>query len=81
MHKQEMKAQIIDHGYRSITALAYPFYVDKATRTELEHIPGIGSKRAGRIVAESPQNRGELKKLLGPSFPWQQWRDIFQFSS
>lgn len=81
MDKNVMQAQVIDYGYRSITALAYPFYVNEATRTELEHIPGIGGRRAGRIVAEKPRNRKELKKLLGPSFPWQQWQNIFRFSS
>ena len=80
MDKNVMQAKVIDHGYRSITALAHPFYVDRASRAELAHIPGIGSKRAGRILAEKPRCPEELRELLGPSFPWENWEDIFQFS-
>ncbi len=78
---EQLAAQIIDWGYRSITALPHPFYVDKAGLDELEAIPGIGSKRAGRIMTENPRSSKELRKLLGPSFPWTEWKDIFKFSS
>lgn len=81
MEKEQMKARVIDHGYRSITALAHPFYVDQAGLAELEQIPGIGSSRASRIMAERPQSPEELRELLGPSFPWQEWREIFSFST
>ncbi|SDL66872.1 radical SAM protein [Halarsenatibacter silvermanii] len=79
--RDRLSAQIIDWGYRSITALAHPFHVDKASRAELEAVPGIGQKRAGKIVAEKPRSSKELRELLGPSFPWAEWKDIFKFSS
>ncbi len=80
LDKREMSVQVIDHGYRSLTALPYPFYVDKASVIELEQIPGIGKSRAGHIVAEEPSSRDELRKILGPSFPWNEWKDILKFS-
>jgi len=79
--RQEMKVQVIDHGYRSITALPYPFYIDRAGLKELTYIPGIGENRARKIILEKPGSYSELLKILGPSFPGDEWQDIFHFSS
>ena len=79
--RQEMEVQVIDHGYRSITALPYPFYVDRADLKELTYIPGIGKNRAQKIILERPDDYSELLKILGPSFPGEEWQDIFHFSS
>ncbi len=81
LEQQEMAVQVIDHGYRSITALPYPFYIDRAGLKELTHIPGIGENRARKIILERPVNYSELLKILGPSFPGEEWQAIFQFSS
>ncbi|HHV94078.1 MAG TPA: radical SAM protein [Firmicutes bacterium] len=45
---------IIDHGYRSITGLPVPFYVNKASIAQLAAIPGMGRKRATRVFLAQP---------------------------
>lgn len=62
------KAKVIDHGYRSITALKWPKKISTYSKKELEAIPGIGSKRASSIILEAPQNKAELKKILPADF-------------
>lgn len=46
--------KVIDYGYRSITALPYPIDINSAPRQTIEAIPGIGKKRAIRIIAKRP---------------------------
>ena len=47
-------AVIVDHGYRSVTAVPYPLDVNAASMTELEALPGIGRQRAGDLVVNRP---------------------------
>ncbi len=47
-------AVIVDHGYRSVTAVPYPLDINSASMTELEAIPGIGKQRAGDLVVNRP---------------------------
>ena len=47
-------ADIVDHGYRSVTAVPYPLDINSASMTELEAIPGIGKQRAGDLVVNRP---------------------------
>ncbi|MGM0420238.1 MAG: radical SAM protein [Bacillota bacterium] len=77
---EELQLQVIDHGYRSITALPYPFYINKATADELELIPGFGRKRAEKILLAQPNDLTELAELVGPGFPLEDWEDIFKFA-
>ncbi len=42
--------KVIDYGFRSITALPYPLDINSASRRTIEAIPGIGKKRANRII-------------------------------
>jgi len=49
-----LRVIITDHGYRSLTALPYPLPINTASRTMLEALPGIGSKRAARILTSRP---------------------------
>ncbi|MCG8514152.1 MAG: helix-hairpin-helix domain-containing protein [Halanaerobiales bacterium] len=71
--------RVIDHGYRSITALPWPFKLKKASPDQLITIPGIGKKRAGRIFTEQPENLQKLSRILGPTFPLKDWQDWFEF--
>jgi radical SAM superfamily enzyme with C-terminal helix-hairpin-helix motif len=57
--------KVVDYGFRSITAVPYPLNINNAPRQTIEAIPGIGKKRAIRILANRPfKNRGELIKAL-----------------
>jgi radical SAM superfamily enzyme with C-terminal helix-hairpin-helix motif len=71
------KAKVIDHGYRSITALKWPQKFSELGQKELEALPGIGSKRAARIILENPETLEELKKLLGENFDYSLIKDFF----
>jgi len=73
------KAKVIDHGYRSITALKWPKKLSDYSKKELEAVPGIGSKRASRIILEKPQNEEELKALLAQDFDQETLTQFFKF--
>lgn len=45
---------VTDHGYRSITGIPVPFDINKAPLKLLEQIPGVGRKRAGKIILGRP---------------------------
>jgi radical SAM superfamily enzyme with C-terminal helix-hairpin-helix motif len=45
---------VVDHGYRSVTAVPYPLDLNAATMDELTAIPGIGHKTAGDILVNRP---------------------------
>lgn len=47
-------AKVVEYGYRSITAVPYPLDINTAPRETLEAVPGIGKKRAIRILAKRP---------------------------
>jgi radical SAM superfamily enzyme with C-terminal helix-hairpin-helix motif len=49
-----MDVAIVDHGYRSVTAVPYPLDVNSATMSELTAVPGIGKSTAGDIVVGRP---------------------------
>jgi radical SAM superfamily enzyme with C-terminal helix-hairpin-helix motif len=51
---QFYNVKVIDYGYRSITALPYPIDINSAPRQTIESIPGIGKKRALRIISKRP---------------------------
>jgi len=46
--------KVTDHGQRSLTAVQYPFDVNTATLRAITALPGIGTKRAARIVRARP---------------------------
>ncbi|MBN2599374.1 MAG: radical SAM protein, partial [Candidatus Thermoplasmatota archaeon] len=46
--------KIVAYGYRSLTAVPFPLDVNTAPRETLEAIPGVGRKRAIRILAKRP---------------------------
>jgi radical SAM superfamily enzyme with C-terminal helix-hairpin-helix motif len=45
---------IIDHGFRSVTAVPKPIYINSAQRDTIQAIPGVGKKRTIRILANRP---------------------------
>jgi len=73
------KVKVVDHGYRSITALKWPKKFNDYSKKELEAIPGIGSKRASRLILEKPADIKELSALLGPDFDQKTLSHFFQF--
>jgi radical SAM superfamily enzyme with C-terminal helix-hairpin-helix motif len=46
--------KVVDYGYRSITGIPYPLDVNNADIRTLEALPGIGRKRAYKIVQARP---------------------------
>ncbi len=55
---------ITGHGYRSVTGIHHPFYLDDADYRQLSAIPGIGKKRAASLFRKMPSNKEELKKVI-----------------
>jgi radical SAM superfamily enzyme with C-terminal helix-hairpin-helix motif len=49
-----LDVKVTEHGSRSITALEYPLDVNKCQMSALEALPGIGRKRAARLVRARP---------------------------
>ena len=45
---------VVDHGFRSVTAVPYPLDPNAASMDELTAIPGIGDRTAGDIVVNRP---------------------------
>lgn len=57
---------VVDHGYRSVTAVPYPLDVNNATMDELVAVPGIGKSTAGDIVIGRPyESAGEAGEKAG----------------
>ncbi|HKZ24091.1 MAG TPA: radical SAM protein [Thermoplasmata archaeon] len=49
-----MDVKITSHGARSVTAVEFPLDVNRASLRALEALPGVGAKRAARIVRNRP---------------------------
>ncbi|MFW5749500.1 MAG: radical SAM protein [Halanaerobium sp.] len=73
------KVKVIDHGYRSITALKWPKKIGDYSKKELEAVPGIGSRRASRIILEKPADKSQFKEIVGPHFNDQNLEQFFRF--
>jgi radical SAM superfamily enzyme with C-terminal helix-hairpin-helix motif len=60
--------KVVDHGFRSITAVPYPLEVNSASPKMLESLPGVGKKRATAILRGRPYRNGAdfEKKLDDP---------------
>ncbi|MCK5562029.1 MAG: radical SAM protein, partial [Thermoplasmata archaeon] len=56
---------ITDYGYRSATGFSAPFNINNATRLALQALPGIGAKRAARVLNARPlQNFDHFTRVL-----------------
>ena len=49
-----LNVRIVGHGYRSVTAVPDPLRINKAPMSLLAAVPGIGKKRAARLVRARP---------------------------
>jgi radical SAM superfamily enzyme with C-terminal helix-hairpin-helix motif len=49
-----MDVTVIDHGFRSVTAIPYPLDVNNAQLRLLQRLPGIGKTMSNRIFRERP---------------------------
>ena len=66
-----LTVRVIDHGYRSITALPTPFNINRASVAQLEALPGMGRKRATQVFLAQPiAGPAELEAILGRDFDW-----------
>ena len=56
---------VTDWGYRSITGITYPFDINSMPMSALEALPGVGKKRAKRLVLERPfSDLGDLSRAI-----------------
>jgi radical SAM superfamily enzyme with C-terminal helix-hairpin-helix motif len=63
-----LDVKVTDHGSRSITAVEYPLDVNKCQMSALEALPGIGRKRAARLVRARPlASVDDIKNVLDES--------------
>ena len=51
--------KVVDHGFRSVTAVPYPLDINNATPKMLESLPGVGKKRASTILKNRPFHSAE----------------------
>jgi len=58
------KVKVIDHGYRSITALPWPIKINNLSVEQLAFIPEIGKKRAIKIFLKNPSSLKETLDLI-----------------
>ena len=57
---------VTDHGFRSITGIEFPFPINKASMAAISSLPGIGKKRAAKIMLARPiKDRDELSDAVG----------------
>ena len=58
---QYMDVTVVDHGFRSITAIPYPIDINNAELDLLQRVPGLGKVMAAKIFRERPyKNSQEL---------------------
>ena len=55
---------ITDWGKRSITGIECRFDINKATMTQISGLPGIGKKRAAKIIIAKPLDEEKLRKAI-----------------
>jgi radical SAM superfamily enzyme with C-terminal helix-hairpin-helix motif len=66
---QFMDVKVVDYGFRSITAIPFPLDINTVPLETLEALPGIGKKRALRIIRARPyQNYEDIRKALDDEF-------------
>jgi len=63
---ERLDVAVVDHGYRSVSAVPYPLDVNRASLKELRAIPGVGKQRAGDIVVNRPfESPREVTETVG----------------
>ena len=77
---QYYNVKIVAYGYRSLTGVPFPLDVNNAPREVLETIPGIGKKRAIRILAKRPfRDKEEFIRALDEPAVAQMMEEFVQF--
>ena len=77
---EKLDVKVIDHGYRSITALPTPFDINQAGISQLESLPGIGKNRAIKIfMAGEIKSLADLEDLL-EGYDASQLQEVVDFS-
>ncbi|KXS40026.1 MULTISPECIES: radical SAM protein [unclassified Candidatus Frackibacter] len=75
-----LDVKVIDHGYRSITGLPWPFNINQAGVAELEALPGIGKKRAMRIFMKKDiKDLEHLNEILDYSYDIEKLKELVVF--
>jgi len=65
-----IEVMVVDHGPRSVSVIPYPFQINNASMSQLESIPGMGSKRAARVKINAPfSNVAELESIMEFDIP------------
>ncbi|MDR3206386.1 MAG: radical SAM protein [Candidatus Methanoplasma sp.] len=71
---------VTDHGFRSITGVSFPFDVNRMPMSAAEALPGIGRKRAAKIVLGRPyKDLDELAAAIGDPDAAAKLKDIVCF--
>jgi radical SAM superfamily enzyme with C-terminal helix-hairpin-helix motif len=52
--ERAVDVMVTDHGYRSLTGVEAPFPVNRASLRAMQALPGVGAKRAARLVRQRP---------------------------
>lgn len=56
---------ITEWGFRSITGITYPFDINHMPMSSLEGLPGVGKKRATKLVLERPfKDAEDLRRVI-----------------
>ncbi|MGM0471218.1 MAG: radical SAM protein [Bacillota bacterium] len=72
--------KVVDHGYRSVTGIVWPFKINNASLAELEALPGIGNKRAMRLFMSSQiESLDHLDQILDYSYDVEQLEELVVF--
>lgn len=58
-----MDVTVIDHGFRSITAIPYPVDINNAELGLLQRLPGVSKVMAAKIFRERPYK--DAQELIG----------------
>ncbi|MCD6573887.1 MAG: helix-hairpin-helix domain-containing protein, partial [Thermoplasmata archaeon] len=58
--------KVYDHGFRSVSAIEFPFNINNATYSQLKNIPKIGSKKAAEIIKKRPiKSLEQIENIIG----------------
>ena len=72
---------IIDWGFRSVTGITTPFNINTMPMSAIEGLPGIGKKRAAKIVIRRPySSMDELEEAIGDLSVSEGLRNIISIS-
>ena len=71
---------VTEWGFRSITGITYPFDINKMPLGALEALPGIGKKRAAKLVIERPfRDLDDISRAIDDPTVIERLRDIVTF--